>query len=265
MKTPSRFARSQFLVAAAAATAIASTPLTSVAQSPSKGTGMSRNIVLVHGAWADGSSWSKVIPLLQAAGHNVVAVQNEMQSLAGDSANTRAVIDSMQGPTVVVGHSYGGAVMTSAATGAANVIALVYVAAYAPDEGEQLGPLGTKFAAPSGLQYVAPGPRGLLYVDRAHMPAAFAGDATPADAAVLAATQRPIAGALFTDKMGPPAWKQHKSWYQVSENDLMISPDLERFMAARAGAKTISLKSSHASLVAHPKEITAMILEACGT
>jgi pimeloyl-ACP methyl ester carboxylesterase len=265
MKTQSEFARSQFLTAAAGAVALAATPLTSIAQTLSKGTGMSRNIVLVHGAWADGSSWSKVIPLLQAAGHNVVAVQNEMQSLSADSANTRAVIDSMKGPTVVVGHSYGGAVVTSAATGADNVIALVYVAAYAPDEGETLGALGTKFAAPSGLQYVAPGPRGLLYVDRAHMPQAFAGDAASADGAVLAATQRPIAGALFTDKMGTPAWKQHKSWYQVSENDLMISPDLERFFAQRAGAKTISLKSSHASLVAHPKEIAAMILEACGS
>jgi pimeloyl-ACP methyl ester carboxylesterase len=264
MNTNSRIDRSQFLTAASAAAAFAALPIASTAQSLSKGSGMSRNIVLVHGAWADGSSWSKIIPLLQAAGHNVVAVQNEMSSLPGDSANTRAVIDSMKGPTVVVGHSYGGAVMTSAAAGADNVSALVYVAAYAPDEGETLGALGTKFAAPSGLQYVAPGPRGLLYIDRAHMPQAFAGDATPADAAVLAATQRPIAGQLFTDKMGTPAWKQHKSWYQVSNNDLMISPDLERFFAERIGAKTIALPSSHASLVAHPKEIAALILEACG-
>jgi pimeloyl-ACP methyl ester carboxylesterase len=224
---------------------------------------MSRNIVLVHGAWADGSSWSKVIPLLQAAGHNVVAVQNQMQSLDGDSANTRATIDAMSGPTIVVGHSYGGAVMTSAAAGASNVAGLVYIAAYAPDEGETLGGLGTKFAAPSGLQYIAPGPGGLLYIDRAHMPQAFTADASPGDGAILAATQRPISGALFTDKMGTPAWKRLKSWYQVSSNDLMISPDLQRFFAARAGSKTISLPSSHASLVAHPKEVAALILEAC--
>jgi pimeloyl-ACP methyl ester carboxylesterase len=224
---------------------------------------MSRNIVLVHGAWADGSSWSKVIPLLEAAGHNVVAVQNQMSGIAGDTANTRAVIDAMKGPTVVVGHSYGGAVVTGAATGASNVTALVYVAAYAPDEGEMLGALGEKFPSPPGLQYLAPGPSGLLYMDRAHMAQAFAADAAPADGAILAATQRPISGALFTDKIGPVAWKQFKSWYQVSENDLMISPDLERFMASRANAKTMSLKSSHASLVSHPKEIAEMIFEAC--
>jgi pimeloyl-ACP methyl ester carboxylesterase len=263
MNTHTRLGRSQFLAAASAAAAFAALPIASTAQAQSKGPSMSRNIVLVHGAWADGSSWSKVIPVLQAAGHNVVAVQNQMTSLEGDRANTRAVIDSMSGPTVVVGHSYGGAVMTAATAGASNVIGLVYVAAYAPDEGETLGALGTKFAAPSGLQYVAPGPSGLLYIDRAHMPQAFAGDAAPGDGAILAATQRPIAGALFTDKMGHPGWKDHKSWYQVSNNDLMISPDLERFFASRTGAKTISLPSSHASLVAHPKEIAALILEAC--
>jgi pimeloyl-ACP methyl ester carboxylesterase len=263
MHTQSRLARSQFLTAASAAAAFAAIPIASTAQPQLKGTSMGRNIVLVHGAWADGSSWSKVIPLLQAAGHNVVAVQNQLQSLAGDSANTRATIDAMKGPTVVVGHSYGGAVITSATAGASNVIGLVYVAAYAPDEGETLGALGEKFAAPSGLQYIAPGPGGLLFIDRAHMPQAFAGDAPPLDAAVLAATQRPISGGLFTDKMGHPGWKDHKSWYQVSNNDLMISPDLERFFAARAGAKTVALASSHASLVSHPKEIAAMILEAC--
>ncbi|HET9392666.1 MAG TPA: alpha/beta hydrolase [Candidatus Rubrimentiphilum sp.] len=216
------------------------------------------SIVLVHGAWSDGSGWAKVIPLLQSAGHNVVAVQNQMTSLAGDMANTRATIDAMQGPTVVAGHSYGGAVITSAAQGASNVKALVFIAAFAPDEGEALG----GFPPGAGAQFIAPGPGGLLYVDRAKFPGCFAGDLPPAEAAVLAAVQRPVGGAIFGEKMGTPAWKSIPSWYQVSENDQMIPPDTERMMASRAKATTISLPSSHASLVSHPKEVAELILTA---
>lgn len=216
------------------------------------------NIVLVHGAWSDGSGWAKVIPLLQSEGHNVVAVQNQMTSLAGDAANTRAVIDAMQGPTVVAGHSYGGAVITSAAQGAKNVKALVYIAAFAPDEGEALG----GFPPGAGAKFIGPGPGGLLYVDRSKFPACFAGDLPTAEAAVLAAVQRPVSPAIFGDKMGTPAWKSIRSWYQVSENDQMIPPDTERMMASRAKATTISLASSHASLVSHPKEVAELILTA---
>jgi pimeloyl-ACP methyl ester carboxylesterase len=216
------------------------------------------NIVLVHGAWSDGTGWIKVIPLLQAAGHNVVSVQNQMVSLPGDSANTRAVIDTMQGPTVVVGHSYGGAVITSAAHGAQNVKALVYIAAFAPDEGEALG----GFAPGPGAKFVAPGPGGLLYIDRSQFPANFAGDLPASEGATLAAVQRPVAGAIFGDKMGPPAWKSIKSWYQVSEDDKMIPPDVERMFASRANATTISLATSHASLVSRPKEVAELILAA---
>jgi pimeloyl-ACP methyl ester carboxylesterase len=223
------------------------------------------NIVLVHGAWSDGSGWSKVIPILQAAGHNVVAAQNQMVSLAADTANTRAMINSMQGPTVVVGHSYGGAVITSAATGAPNVKALVYIAAFAPDEGETLGGIGTKFPPAPGGQYIAPGPGGLLYIDRAHMPACFCGDLPPAQGAVLAATQRAVSPAIFAGKMGVPAWKHIKSWYQVSEKDQMIPPQAERMMAARAKAHTIALPSSHASLVSHPREVARLILNAAAS
>jgi pimeloyl-ACP methyl ester carboxylesterase len=221
------------------------------------------NIVLVHGAWSDGSGWSKVIPILQAAGHNVVAVQNQMAGLKADSDNTRATIDAMQGPTIVAGHSYGGAVMTSAATGASNVKGLVYIAAFAPDEGESLGQIGAAYPATAGGQYIAPGPGGLLYIDRAHMASCFAGDLPEAEGAVLAATQRAVGAAIFADQMGSPAWKQFKSWYQVSENDQMINPDTERMMAERASATTISLPSSHASLVAHPREVADLILKAC--
>jgi pimeloyl-ACP methyl ester carboxylesterase len=214
--------------------------------------------VLVHGAWSDGSGWLKVIPHLQAAGLNVVAVQNQMISLAGDAANTRAAIDAMEGPTVVVGHSYGGAVVTSAAHGAPNVKALVYIAAFAPDEGEALG----GFPPGPGAKFVAPGPGGLLYIDRSEFPANFAGDLPASEAATLAAVQRPVGGAIFGDKMGPPAWKSITSWYQVSEDDRMIPPDVERMFASRAKANTISLPSSHASLVSHPKEVSELILTA---
>jgi pimeloyl-ACP methyl ester carboxylesterase len=216
------------------------------------------NIVLVHGAWSDGTGWIKVIPVLQAAGHNVVAVQNQMASLSGDAGNTRAIIDAMQGPTVVVGHSYGGAVITSAAYGAPNVKALVYIAAFAPDEGEALG----GFPPGPGAKFVAPGPSGLLYIEPSKFPENFAGDLPASEAATLAAVQRPVAGAIFGDKMGPPAWKSIKSWYQVSEDDRMIPPDLERMFASRAKATTISLPTSHASLVSRPKEVAELILAA---
>jgi pimeloyl-ACP methyl ester carboxylesterase len=216
------------------------------------------NIVLVHGAWSDGSGWAKVIPILQSDGYNVVAVQNQMTSLAADAANTRAVIDSMRGPTVVVGHSYGGAVMTSAAQAAGNVKGLVFIAAFAPDEGEALGGLPPG----AGAKFIGPGPGGLLYIDRSHFPSCFAGDLPAAEAKILASVQRPVGGAIFADKMGVPAWKTIKSWYQVSDDDQMIPPDTERMMASRARATTISIKSSHASLVSHPKEVAELILTA---
>ncbi len=216
------------------------------------------NIVLVHGAWSDGSGWAKVIPILQAEGHNVVAVQNQLANLAGDAANTRAVIETMQGPTVVAGHSYGGAVITSAAQGASNVKGLVFIAAFAPDDGEALG----GFPPGAGAKFIRPGPGGLLYVDRSHFASCFAGDLPLAEAQVLASVQRPVGGAIFADKMGAPAWRTIKSWYQVSEDDQMIPPDTERMMASRAKATTVSLKSSHASLISHPKEVAELIIGA---
>lgn len=257
--------RDQLLAGAGAITVATLLPSVASTQSATanKGVTAPMNIVLVHGAWSDGSGWSKVIPILQAAGHNVVAVQNQMVGLKADSDNTRTMIDAMQGPTIVAGHSYGGAVMTAAATGASNVKGLVYIAAFAPDEGEALGSIGAAYPATAGAQYIAPGPGGLLYIDRAHMASCFAGDLPPADGAVLAATQRAVGGAIFGDKMGLPAWKQIRSWYQVSANDQMINPELERMMAKRANATTITLPSSHASLVAHPREVADLILKAC--
>jgi pimeloyl-ACP methyl ester carboxylesterase len=248
--------RTSFLLAGAGAASAAA--LTYSKGVPGMASTGGVNIVLVHGAWSDGTGWIKVIPVLQAAGHNVVAVQNQMASLSGDAGNTRAIIDAMQGPTVVVGHSYGGAVITSAAYGAPNVKALVYIAAFAPDEGEALG----GFPPGPGAKFVAPGPSGLLYIEPSKFPENFAGDLPASEAATLAAVQRPVAGAIFGDKMGPPAWKSIKSWYQVSEDDRMIPPDLERMFASRAKATTISLPTSHASLVSRPKEVAELILAA---
>jgi pimeloyl-ACP methyl ester carboxylesterase len=221
------------------------------------------NIVLVHGAWSTAAAWSKVIPFLQSAGHQVVAVENELRSLTSDSIKTRVAIDAFEGKTIVVGHSYGGAIITAAARDAANVTALVYIAAFAPDQGESLTSINAKFSPPSGAKFIAPGNDGLLVIDRKNMPAAFAADVPAAEAAVMAETQRPVSGQIFADKMGPPAWRQHKSWYQVSEDDRMINPGAERFMASRAGATTISLKASHASLVSMPSEVAGLIFAAC--
>jgi pimeloyl-ACP methyl ester carboxylesterase len=249
--------RSRFVGSGIAAAVAATLPQGAIAKSTA-----TKNIVLVHGAWSDGSAWSKVIPTLQRAGHNVVAVQNQMADLASDSKNTRAAIDALAGPTVVVGHSYGGAVVTSAALGADNVVALVYIAAFAPDEGETLGDIIARFPPRAG-QYITPGPGGLLYIDRAHMSEAFSADLSPAEGAVLAAVQRPVAAAIFERPMGKPAWKSRKTWFQVSANDRLINPDAQRFMAERMGAVTITLPSSHASLVSHPREVANLILRAC--
>ena len=221
------------------------------------------NVVLVHGAWCGPEVWAKVTPILQAGGKNVVAVDNQLLGLYADAAQTRKAIDAMPGLTVVVGHSYGGAIITAAARDARNVAALVYLAAYAPDEREALRDITSKFSPPSGTKYVAAEAGGLLFIDDEHMADVFAGDVSAADGAALVAAQRPVSPQIFTDKMGPPAWKQHKSWYQVSENDRMLNPGAQRFMAARAKAATIALNAAHASLLSHPHEVAGLILNAC--
>jgi pimeloyl-ACP methyl ester carboxylesterase len=221
------------------------------------------NIVLVHGAWSDATAWNKVIPILQAGGKNVVAVDNQLLGLRADAATTRAAINAMDGPTVVVGHSYGGAVITLAARDSTTVSALVYIAGFAPDENESITDITAKFSPPSGQRHIHPEAGGMLVIDRAHMSAVFAGDLPIDEAEQLAANQREISPLVFSEKMGPPAWKQHKCWYQVSEDDRMINPGAQRFMATRAKATTIALKSSHASLLSRPQAVAGLILNAC--
>ena len=218
-------------------------------------------IVLVHGAFADGSSWKGVIQLLQAAGHQAVAAQLGLASLAEDIAITRGVLAAQSGPTVLVGHSYGGMVITGAGVDLPHVISLVYVAAFAPEEGESLPEAVAGFpAAPGAAQYIPDYRTGFLRVDPAAYPQVFMQDVDPAEARALAVTQKPAAAAAFGAKSGRPAWRVLPSWYLVSEDDRMINPDAERAMAARIGATIITVRrAGHAVMLSHPREVADAI------
>jgi pimeloyl-ACP methyl ester carboxylesterase len=218
------------------------------------------NIVLVHGTWADGSSWSKVIPTLQNAGHRVIAVQLPLHSLADDVATVKRAIDLVGGPTILVGHSYGGNVITNAGYNNPNVTGLVYVAAFAPDEGQSITSFLDPATLPPGFLVIDSG--GFAYINPEVFPQAFAQDVNATEANVMAVVQKPVQPSLLTEPSGPPAWKQLPTWYQVSESDHIIPPDLERMFAQRMNATTISFDSSHASLVSHPDEIAQLILNA---
>jgi pimeloyl-ACP methyl ester carboxylesterase len=218
------------------------------------------NIVLVHGLWADGSSWSKVIPILQNAGHRVIAVQLAAHSLADDVATVKRAIDLVGGPTILVAHSFGGFVITNAGYNNKNVTGLVYVSAFAPDEGESAVNFVPVASLPPGL--LVPDSGGFVYLNPKMFHGAFIQDANATEAETLAAVQKPAHQSLFTEKSGPPAWKQLPTWFEVSEGDHIIPPDVERMFAKRMNATTISLNSSHASLVTHPAEIAELILNA---
>src|SRR6476660_8989034 len=218
------------------------------------------NIVLVHGAGADASSWSKVIPVLLNAGHKVIAVQLSLYSMADDVATVKRAIDLLGGPTILVGHSYGGMVISNAAYNNPNVKGLVYVAAFAPDQGQSLGNFVDIKKVPKDLFIIDSG--GFSYINPAMFAGAFAQDVNSAEAGIMAIVQKPFSTSIFAEKSGPPAWKQIPTWYQVSENDHMIPPDVERMFAKQMNATTISLPSSHSSLVSHPNEIAQLILNA---
>jgi pimeloyl-ACP methyl ester carboxylesterase len=218
------------------------------------------NIILVHGAWADGSSWSKVIPVLKNAGHKVIAVQLPLHSLADDVATVKRAIEYIGGPTILVGHSYGGAVITNAAYNNPNVTGLVYIAAFAPDQGQSLGNFVDPSKLPKDLLMIDP--EGFAYINPTMFAGAFAQDVNSSEAAIMAVVQKPLNTSIFSEKSGPPAWKQLPVWYQVSENDHMIPPDVERMFSKQMNATTISLPSSHASLVSHPNDVAQFILNA---
>ena len=204
-----------------------------------------------------------MIPILQSDGYTVIAVQNPLTSLPDDVATTKRVIDAEKDPVVVVGHSYGGAVITEAAAGNPNVKALVYVAAFAPEPGEPLGgPVEEKFARPALNMAVIPAAGGFLYIDRAKFHDDFCKDLSTAEASVLAATQRPLSGSVFEASVARAAWKTIPSWYIVSSQDQAENPEAERFYAKRMGAKTTEIEASHLVILSHPREVANVIEEA---
>jgi len=230
-------------------------------QSSASGVGL--NVVLVHGSFVDASSWSKVVALLQTQQYNALAVQIPLTSLADDIAVTRQALASISGPTILVGHSYAGMVITNAGTNVSNLIGLVYAAAYAPEQGESHNDLTAKFTPAPISKHVIPSYRsGFRWVDPPAFPADFIQDVPLPVARVLAVSQKPFAPLCFSTPSGAPAWKQVPSWYLVSKNDRTINPDLERFMAKRIGATTIEIASSHASPVSHPEDVFQLILAA---
>jgi pimeloyl-ACP methyl ester carboxylesterase len=228
-------------------------------------------IVLVHGAFADASSWSGVVERLLQGGHHVVAPANPLRGLAADSAYIASYISQTDGPTILVGHSYGGAVISNAASTAKNVLALVFVAAFAPENGETLGgaEAGSKDSVlnPALVQRLYPsGKNGEtapeFLVDPARFHDVFASDLPERQSAVMAATQRPIAASAFSEASGPPAWKTVPSWAVVAVGDKAAGTDVIRSMAKRAAAKTVEIKGSHVIMVSQPQAVTDVILEA---
>jgi pimeloyl-ACP methyl ester carboxylesterase len=220
------------------------------------------SVVLVHGAFADGTVWQHVIRLLHQDGYAVTAVQNPLTSLGDDIATTRRAIEAQQGPLVVVGHSYGGAVITGAAAGSSIVKALVYVAAFAPDAGEKLGALAARFGEAPLVAALSCDAAGLVWVDRAKFHEVLAKDVPAEEARVLAAVQRPIAAAILEQSVDRPAWKTIPSWYLVTLDDQAIKPELQRFMAQRIGATTSEIQASHMPFISRPKEVAQFIEEA---
>jgi pimeloyl-ACP methyl ester carboxylesterase len=217
------------------------------------------NIVLVHGAWADGSSWSGVIERLQADGYHVTAPQFPLTSLAADVARLRQVLTLQDGPTVVAGHSYGGQIMTSLGTDAPNVAALVYIAAFGIDTGESLGALLGQGPTPPALAHLFTDSQGLVWVPQDDFVVHFASGVDPDRARVLHAVQQPLAGSALGDVMDVPAWKSLPTWYQVSAADQAIPPAAERLFAERMGATTAEVEAGHLGLVTHPDETADLI------
>jgi pimeloyl-ACP methyl ester carboxylesterase len=217
------------------------------------------NIVLVHGAWADGSSWSAVIERLQADGYHVTAPQFPMTTLDDNVARLRQVLALQEGPTVVAGHSYGGQIMTALGTDAPNVAGLVYIAAFGIDEGESLGGLLSQGPVTPALVHLITDSQGFTWLSEDDFVNHFAADVDPAQARVMYAVQQPLAASSFGDVMGVPAWKSQPTWYLVATNDEATPPDAERQFAARMGATTIEVPSSHVAMVSHPDEVAELI------
>ena len=217
------------------------------------------NIVLVHGAWADGSCWSGVIERLQDDGYQVTAPQFPETSTADDVARLRQVLSMQDGPTIVAGHSYGGQIMTALGTDAPNVAGLVYVAAFALDQGESLGALLSQGPTPPAIAHLFTDQQGFMWLPRDDFVQHFGADVDPVRAKVLHAAQQPIAGSVFSQEMGVPAWKSLPSWYLIAMQDEAIPPEAQRMFASRMGATTIEVAASHLAMVSHPDETARLI------
>ena len=218
-----------------------------------------KNVVLVHGAFADGSGWEPVTLALKKDGYKVAVVQHPETSYADDQKYTKAAIDAMDGPVVLVGHSYGGSVITEAGNHS-KVAALVYIAAFALDEGESCASI--EQALPQASKAFAPDGNGNWWIDQEHFVADFAADIPPEKAWFMAISQVPISGEAFTHKVTKPAWKTKPTWYMVAAKDRSINPDQERMMAKRAKARTVEVPSSHVAYMSHPREAVKLIEEA---
>jgi pimeloyl-ACP methyl ester carboxylesterase len=219
----------------------------------------SPNIVLVHGAWADGSSWSAVVERLQAEGYSVLAPQFPETSLADDVARLRQALNRHSGPTIVVGHSYGGQIMTALGDDAPNVVGFVYIAAFGIDEGESLGALLGAGPPTPALAHLIVDEQGFAWIPEEDFVAHFASDVDPVKARVMYAVQQALSMSTFEDVMGVPAWKSHPTWYLVATEDQAIPPDVERMFAQRMGATTVEVLSSHVAMVSHPDEVVGLI------
>jgi pimeloyl-ACP methyl ester carboxylesterase len=217
------------------------------------------NIVLVHGAWADGSSWSAVIQRLQADGYNVTAPQFPESSLANDVARLQQVLDRQDGPTLVAGHSYGGQIMTALGTDAPNVAGLVYIAAFGLDEGESIGGLLATGTPTAALAHMDIDKQGFAWLPEDDFVNHFAADIDPVQARGMYAVQQPVSASAFADVMGVPAWKSLPSWFLVAEDDQAIPPDAERQFAKRMGATTVEVPTGHVAMVSHPDDVVQLI------
>jgi pimeloyl-ACP methyl ester carboxylesterase len=220
------------------------------------------NIVLVHGAWADGSCWSAVIEKLQADGFNVTAPQFPESSLADDVARLRQVLTRQDGPTIVAGHSYGGQIMTALGTDAPNAVGLVYIAAFGLDEGESIGGLLAQGEPTPALAHLDIDAQGFAWLPEDDFVAHFAADVDPVKARVMFAVQQALSASTLGDVMGVPAWKSLPTWFMVATEDQAIPPDAERSFATRMGATTIEVASSHVAMVSHPGEVADLIAQA---
>jgi pimeloyl-ACP methyl ester carboxylesterase len=217
------------------------------------------NVVLIHGAFADGSCWSAVIEDLQAKGYEVTAPQFPQTSLADDIARLRQVLARQSGPTILAGHSYGGQVMTALGADAPDIVGMVFVAAFGLDEGESIAALGGDAPPPPALANLIVDEQGFGWLPEDDFVNHFAADVDPVQARVMYAVQQGVSMSVFDDVMGTPAWKSIPSWYLVAANDEAIAPDAERMFAERMEAETVAVPSSHVAMVSHPDAVVELI------